>query len=148
MNTPGPTIDFAVSLRGNSEDAGPGKQAIWRHFATRRSGNARSRMVELSQKWTSNGLKIPLDQYQPMETDKQSYTWFDDGVEREYRTPAYGISNLAVARFAIERFVTENFDGYIEVHMRKATAITQKTFRAAQGHKVCFLLDCSIRRGC
>ena len=133
----GPTIDFAVSLRGNSEDAGPGKQALWKHFATRRTGNEASKVVELSQNWTSNTLKIRLDRYQPMDTDKQYYSWFEGGVEQHYHTPAYGIENLHVARSAIEKFLEENFAGYIEGHMRNATEITRKTFQTAQEHKVC-----------
>jgi hypothetical protein len=133
----GPTIDFAASLRGNSEDAGPNKQALWKHFATRRSGSDPLKMVELSQNWTWDKLRIRLDRYQPMETDKQHYSWFSDGVEHRYHTPAYGIANLPMAGSAIEKFLGQNFEGYIEAHMRDATAITQKTFQTAQAHKVC-----------
>jgi hypothetical protein len=124
-------------LRGNSEDAGPGKQALWKHFATRRSGNEPSKIVELSQNWTLNTLRIRLDQYQPMDTDKQYYSWVDSGVEKHYQTPAYGIENLAVASSAIEKFLWQNFDGYIEAHLLNATEITRKTFQTAQYHKVC-----------
>lgn len=132
----GPTLDFAASLRGTSEDAGHGKHAIWRHFATRRSGNEPSKVVELSQNWTTNTLRIQLDRYQPKNTDKQYYSWFDEGVEQHYQTPAYGIANLAVANSTIEKFLGQNFDGYIEAHLRNATVITQKTFHTAQEHKV------------
>lgn len=85
-------------------------------------------------------MNIPLDRYQPKEGDKQYYPWFDNGVEQHYHTPAYGISNLPVARSAIEKFLEENFAGYIERHMRNATEITRNTFQAAQQHKVCFLV--------
>jgi hypothetical protein len=93
--------------------------------------------VELSQNSEiSNTLKIRLDRYQPLATDKQHYRWFEDGVERHYSTPAYGITNLPMVRSAIEKFLDENFAEYIEVHMRNASEITQKTFYTAQQHKV------------
>ena len=71
-----------------------------------------------------------------MDTDKQYYPWFEDSVEYRYHTPAYGIANLPVARSAIEKFLDENFAGYIEGHMRNATEITRTTFQTAQEHKV------------
>ncbi len=72
-----------------------------------------------------------------MDTDKQYYSWVDSGVEKHYQTPAYGIENLAVASSAIEKFLWQNFDGYIEAHLLNATEITRKTFQTAQYHKVC-----------
>lgn len=93
-------------------------------------------MVDLSQDWTSNTLRIRLDRYQPMETDKQVYTWFDNGVEHQYHAPAFGIANLGVASSAIEKFLGQNADGYIKAHLRTATELTQKTFQTAQHHKV------------
>lgn len=137
MTLAGPTIDFAASLRGNHEDAGPAKQALWRHFATRKSGHEASKFVELSQNWTENTLRIRLDRYQPKDTDKQSYPWFEDDIELHYQTPPYGIANLNVASSAIEKFLVQNFDGYIEAHLRDASEITRRTFQAAQDHKVC-----------
>jgi hypothetical protein len=74
-----------------------------------------------------------------MDMDKQYYSWFDGGIEQHYQTPAYGIENLAVASSAIEKFLGQNFEGYIEAHLRKATEITRKTFQTAQDHKVCLL---------
>jgi len=133
----GPTIDFAASLRGNSEDAGPGRQALWKHFATRRSGKDTTRVVELSQNSEiRNTLKIRLDRYQPLPTDKQYYPWFEDGVEQRYYTPAYGITNLLMVQSAIEKFLDENLSEYIEVYMRNASKITQRTFHTAQQQKV------------
>jgi hypothetical protein len=132
----GPTIDFASSLRGNIEDEAPGKQALWRHFATKKSGYESTKVVQLTQHWTWRTLNIPLDRYQPKEGDKQYYPWFDNGDEKHYQTPAYGIANLHIARSGIEKFLEENFAGYIEVHMRTATDITRRTFQTAQEHKV------------
>src|SRR5271168_2685081 len=103
-------------------------------------------MVELSQNWTSNTLRIRLDRYQPMETDKQYYSWFDGGVEQHYQTLPYGIASLAVASSAIEKFLGQNFEGYIEAHLRNATEITRKTFQTAQDHMVC-LLSLEISEG-
>ena len=71
-----------------------------------------------------------------MDTDKQYYRWFEDNVEHRYHTPAYGIANLPLARSAMEKFLEENFAGYIEGHMRNATEITRTTFQTAQEHKV------------
>ena len=114
----------------------PGKQALWKHFSTRRIRNGTPKVVELSQNWTSNRLNIRLDRYQPKDTDKQYYSWFDDGVEQHYQTPAYGIADLAVACSAIEKFLVQNFGGYIAAHLQNATEITRKTFHTAQSHKV------------
>jgi len=136
----GPTIDFAVSLRGNMEDEAPGKQAIWKHFAVRRIGNEPSKVVELSQGLTPNRLKIRLDRYQPKDTDKQYYLWFNnEGVQQKYHTPAYGIENLGVAQHAIEGFLRDNSEVYIEAHLKDATEITRKTFHTAQQNKVSFI---------
>jgi hypothetical protein len=68
--------------------------------------------------------------------DRQHYSWYDDGIEKKYLTPPYGISDLDVAGYAIERFLAKNFDGYIKAHLRDANEITRKTFQAAQTHRV------------
>jgi hypothetical protein len=96
-------------------------------------------MVELSQTTdtTGNTLNIKLDRYQPLETDKQYYTWFDDGLEQRYASHAYGISQLDAASSAIDRFLVKNFDGYIESQMRDVDEVTRKTFEVAQQHRVC-----------
>ena len=132
----GPTLEFAVSLRGHSEDEGPGKQAVRKHFATRPSRNESSKVLELSQNWTSRTLKIPLDRYQPKEGDRQYYIWFDNGLEKHYHTPPYGIANLHMARSSIEKFADANSAEYIEAYMRNANQITRKTFQMAQDQKV------------
>lgn len=132
----GPTIDFAVSLRGNMEDEAPGKQAIWKHFAVRRVGNEPSKFVELSQGLPPNRLKIRLDRYQPRDTDRQYYTWFNGGVEQKYHTPAYGIENLNVALQGIDGFMRDNSEAYVEAHLKDASEITRKTFQTAQQNKV------------
>jgi hypothetical protein len=133
----GPTIDFAASLRGIHEDAGPAKQALWRHFKTRKSGHGSSKFVELSQNWTENTLRIRLDRYQPKDTDKQSYPWFEDDVELHYQTPPYGIANLDVASSAIEKFLVQNSEAYMEANLLHANEITRRTFQTALNHKVC-----------
>jgi hypothetical protein len=136
----GPTIDFAVSLRGNMEDEAPGKQAIWKQFAVRRIGSEASKLVELSQGLTPNRLKIRLDRYQPKDTDRQYYSWFNEGIEQKYHTPAYGIENLSVALHGIEGFMWDNSEAYVEAHLKEATEITRKTFHTAQQNKVSFSL--------
>lgn len=141
----GPTIDFAASLRGNSEDAGPGKQALWKHFATRKSGSDSARYVELSQNWTPNTLRIRLDRYQPMDTDKQHYTWFDNGIEQQYRSAPFGIASLGVASSAIEKFLVQNSEGYIQAHMNVATELTRKSFQTAQQHKYLPLVERALK---
>ena len=125
------------------EDEAPGKQAIWKHFAIRRTGNEPSKVVELSQNWTPKVLRIRLDRYQPKDTDKQYYSWFDEGAEQQYRTPAYGIENLERSRSAIESFMRDNSEAYIEAHLKSATEITRRTFQTAQENKVGFL-SCSM----
>ena len=120
------------------EDEGPGKQTIWKHFSIRRVGSDTSKVVELSQNWTPNLLRIPLDRYQPKDTDKQYYPWFNEGVEQRYDTPAYGIKteNLEVASSAIRNFLQENSEAYVEAQLQNATEITRRTFRTAQANKV------------
>jgi hypothetical protein len=120
------------------EDEGPGKQAIWKHFAIHPIGKEPSKIIALSQNWTPNVLRIRLDRYQPKYTDKQHYSWFDEGTEQEYRTPAYGIrkDNLAFATYAIKNFLSQNSEGYLEAHLQNAAEITRKTFHVAQECKV------------
>jgi hypothetical protein len=81
---------------------------------------------------------IRLDRYHPKHTDKQYYSWFDDGIEQHYQTPAYGITDLAVTSSAIEKFLGQNFEGYIEAHLQNATEITRNAFRTAQDQRVCY----------
>jgi hypothetical protein len=71
-----------------------------------------------------------------MDTDKQYYSWFDGSAEQHYQTPAYGIEDLDAASSAIETFLWQNSEEYIEAHLRSATEITRKTFQTAQDHKV------------
>ncbi|KAL2075194.1 hypothetical protein VTL71DRAFT_136 [Oculimacula yallundae] len=143
----GPTIDFAASRRGNNEDAGPGKQALWKQFSTRKIGSEPSRVVQLSQEWTTNTLNIPLDRYQPTDTDKQHYTWLDDGVEQRYKTASFGIAkaNLGLATSMIERFLVQNSESYIEAHMKVATELTRNTFQTAQQHKSLPLVERALK---
>jgi hypothetical protein len=106
-------------------------------------------VVEVSQNWTPDVLRIRLDRYQPKDRDRQHYSWFDDGVEQLYHTPAYGIEkeNMASTAAALENFLRENSEGYIKAHLRNATEITRKTFRTAQEHKVSFLpYDTTVSR--
>jgi hypothetical protein len=118
------------------EDEVPGKQAIWKHFAIRRIGKEPSKLIDLSQNWTSNVLRVKLDRYLPKNTDKQHYSWFDEGAEQQYRTPAYGIENLAPTTCVIERFLSQNSEEYLEAHLQNAAEITRKTFHTAQEYKV------------
>lgn len=135
-NIKGPTIDFAASLRGRKSDAKPGKQAVWDLFATGAKSRQPSKVVQLSQHWTSNTLTIELHRYVPMETDKQHYTWYEDDIERHYDTPPYGIANWRKVHFSIERFMEQNFKQYIDAHLRDASEIPRKTFEIALEHKV------------
>lgn len=109
---------------------------MWRQFAVRRSGSDSSRVVDLSQYGMGSTLSIRLDKYKPKEYDKQSYTWYEQGRERYYHTPAFGIANLGMATSAIEAFQRQNAERYIEAHLRSATEMTCRTFQAAQQHKV------------
>lgn len=142
----GPTTEFAFSNRGTIEEAGPEKQALRKHFAVRRSGKGTSKIVELSQnpRNRDNTLTIKLDRYQPLSTDKQYYTWYDNGVEQRYATPAYGISQLDPASSAIDKFLVKNFDAYVEAHMKNANEITKRSFEVAQQHKVYSFLPSSM----
>jgi len=72
-----------------------------------------------------------------MDTDKQHYTWFDNGIEQQYRSAPFGIASLGVASSAIEKFLVQNSEGYIQAHMNVATELTRKSFQTAQQHKVC-----------
>lgn len=71
-----------------------------------------------------------------METDKQQYTWFDNGVEQRYKTSAFAIANLGMATMGIEKFLAQNSEGYIKAHMDVSTELTRKSFQTAQQHKV------------
>ncbi len=137
----GPTIDCALSRRGKRQDTGPGKQAMWKHFSVSKSGNEPSKIVYLSQNWTSNTLRLRLDRYQPKDTDKQYYSWLDNGVEKLYKTTPYGISSIPEATSVIEKFLWQNSEDYVEAHMRKASEISRQTLQAARDHQVgyCFL---------
>ena len=94
------------------------------------------KLVELSQGWTSTAMEIQLDKYAPMPTDKQYYSWYDDGKERRFLTPAYGISNLDRSSSAIQNFLAQNSDAYIFKHIKDACQTTQQTFAIAQEYKV------------
>jgi len=130
---------------GVKENAKPGKKAVWDRFAVVRVGKEPSKTIELSQDWTSNTLSIELDRYRPRDTDKQYYSWYDDNVEKHYDTPAYGITNSRVASSTIERFLLQNFEGYIDSHLRDAFKITQRTFQTALRHKHLPLVDRALK---
>jgi hypothetical protein len=132
----GPTLEFAASHRGNHVDAAPGRQALWKTFATRPNGKNQSRVVELSQGWTEATLKIPLDKYSPMATDKQYYAWYENGTEHHFDTPPYGISDLDISSSAIQNFLAQHSNEYIAVHIKDASDTTRQTFAIAQELKV------------
>jgi len=131
-------------LRGHKADAKPGKQAVWDLFSTGVKGKQPAKVVQLSQPWTSNSLTIELQRYLPMETDKQHYTWYEEGIERHYDTPPYGIANWRKVHSSFERFMEQNFEQYINAHMRDATEITRRTFEMSLQHRVS-LSRCSSR---
>jgi hypothetical protein len=118
------------------EDEVPGKQAIWKTFTIHPIVKEPSKVIDLSQNWTSNVLRIRLDRYLPKDTDKQHYSWFDEGAEQQYRTPAYGIGNLEPTIHVIEDFLSQNFERCLEAHLQNAAEITRKTFHTAQEYKV------------
>jgi len=117
----GPTKDFANSLRWlrKGADLDPDKQKLWKPITNipakkNQSNGQQHRVLQLSQGFTKDTLNLHVQEFDPQQDDRLSYTWFENGSPREYRCPAFAISDADYAKQAISRFIDSSVKSYVE----------------------------------
>jgi hypothetical protein len=78
-------------------------------------------------------LGLCMKQYDPLPDDQDSYSWVDDITQRpsELRLPRYAVADIDGAQEAIERYVKNNMERYIEKKIGWHDTIPWTTFQLA-----------------
>jgi hypothetical protein len=69
--------------------------------------------LRLSQGHSNRTLNLRVQGFNPVESDKTSYPWYDNGVEHFYECPHYAIADTDHATEQIRLFIDLNMERYI-----------------------------------
>lgn len=116
----GPSRDFANTLRWLKDTKPPQdpQKAEWKkltNLSVKRSRQTSPGYIELqlSQGHSSGALNLRVQEFDPVESDKTSYPWFDNGVGHVYDCPHYAIADRDHATDQVRQFIDSNLEQYI-----------------------------------
>jgi hypothetical protein len=118
----GPSRDFANTLRWlkNRKPRSDFQKAEWRKVtdlpAKRgRQGSQGRTELRLSQGHSEGTLNLKVQEFDPVESDKTNYVWFDgQGVEHVYQCPHYAIADRVHATKQVSSFIECNAKQYLD----------------------------------
>jgi hypothetical protein len=130
----GPSRDFANTLRWLKDMKLPQdpQKAEWKKLTNLpvkqpRQTNHGYIEVQLSQGHSNSTLNLRVQKFEPAESDKTNYLWFDDNVRYVYECPHYAIADRDHATDQIRRFIDSNLEEYID-NLLPATDDPSATF--------------------
>jgi hypothetical protein len=141
----GPSRDFANTLRWlkDQKPLQDPQKAEWRKVTDlpvkkRRQGSQGRTELQLSQGHSERTLNLRVQEFDPVETDKTNYPWFDgQGVEHVYRCPHYAIADREHATKQVRLFIESNGVHYLRkllpVTSDPGSRLARMTFRYALG---------------
>jgi hypothetical protein len=117
----GPSRDFANTLRWLKDQKPPQdlQKAEWRKVTDLpvkkgRHGSQGRIELPLSQGHSERTLNLRVQEFDPVETDKTDYPWFDgEGVEHVYKCPHYAIADREHATKQVRYFIESNAVQYL-----------------------------------
>ena len=114
----GPSRDIAETLRWLRAPQDPEK-VEWKrltNLSVKKSRQTSQSYIELrlSQGHSNSTLNLRVQEFDPVESDKTSYPWYDRGVEHFYRCPNYAIADRDHATDQVRRFIDSNMEQYID----------------------------------
>jgi hypothetical protein len=116
----GPSRDFANTLRWLKDMKVPQdpQKAEWKKLTNlpvkqSRQTNHGYIEVQLSQGHSNSTLNLRVQEFEPAESDKTNYVWFDNGVEYVYECPHYAIADRDHATDQVRQFIDSNLEQYI-----------------------------------
>ena len=139
----GPSKDIAETLKWLKTPQDHQK-AEWKRLTNlsgKKSPQTSQSYIELrlSQGHSTNTLNLRVQEFDPVESDKTSYPWYDNGVEHFYRCPNYAIADRDHATDQFRRFMDSNVEQYIDHLLPRSTdagaMFTRMVFRTARAHE-------------
>lgn len=135
----GPSRDFANTLRWLKDQKPPQdpQKAEWRKLTDLpvkkpRQSNQGHIELRLSQGHSKNTLNLRVQEFDPVESDKTNYPWFDDeGVEHVYKCPHYAIADREHATKQVSRFIESNVAQYVHKLLPATSDPSSKFVRMA-----------------
>ena len=114
----GPTKDIAESLRWLKTTQDP-QRPEWKrltNLSVKKAQQSSQNYIELrlSQGHSTSTLNLRVQEFDPVECDKTSYPWHDNGVEHFYKCPNYAIADRDHATDQVRRFIDSNVEQYID----------------------------------
>jgi hypothetical protein len=116
----GPSRDFANTLRWLKDQKPPQdpQKAEWRKITDLPVKNYQSSQnrieLQLSQGHSERTLNLRVQEFDPVETDKINYSWFNSqGIEYVYRCPHYAIADREYTTKQVRLFIESNAVQYI-----------------------------------
>jgi len=114
----GPSRDFANTLRWlkDTEPSQDPQKAVWKRLTNipiKGPQQTEYMELQLSQGHSSDTLNLRVREFDPVESDKTSYPWFDNGVSHVYDCPHYAIADRDHAANQVRQFIDSNLEQYI-----------------------------------
>ena len=117
----GPSRDLASTLRWLKEmkTSQDSQKAEWKpvtNLPVKKSRQTSQRYIELrlSQGHSDSTLNLRVQEFDPVESDKTDYTWFNNGIKYVYQCPHYAIADRDHAKDQVRLFIDSNLEKYVD----------------------------------
>jgi hypothetical protein len=117
----GPSRDLANTLRWLKEmkTSQDSQKAEWKpvtNLPVKKSRQTSQRYIELrlSQGHSDSTLNLRVQEFDPVESDKTDYTWFNNGIKYVYQCPHYAIADRDHAKEQVRLFIDSNLEKYVD----------------------------------
>lgn len=117
----GPSRDFAATLRWlrDPRPSSDPQKAEWKkvtNMSVKKSRRTNHGYTELrlSQGHSKGTLNLRVQEFDPVDSDKKDYTWYDNGIAYVYRCPHFAIADRDHAADQVRQFIDSNSDEYVD----------------------------------
>ncbi|KAF2757567.1 hypothetical protein EJ05DRAFT_394493 [Pseudovirgaria hyperparasitica] len=88
------------------------------------------KILELTQDY-GKPLVVRVTEFIPVDGDQTSYIWSIDGAELELPMPCYAITNIPETKAAMETYMVQNLERYIDSFIDRNDSVVWATFQIA-----------------
>jgi hypothetical protein len=117
----GPSRDLANTLRWlkDMKSSSDPQKAEWKrltNLSAKKSLQTNHSYIEvpLSQGHSTSTLNLRVQEFDPVESDKTYYTWFDNGASRVYQCPHFAIADRDHTTDQVHQFIESNLKEYVD----------------------------------
>jgi hypothetical protein len=138
----GPSRDFANTLRWlkDMKTSPDPQKAEWKrltNLSAKKSRQTNHGYVELqlSQGHSTRTLNLRVQEFDPVESDKTDYPWFDNGIAHLYQCPHFAIADRDHATDQVRQFIDSILKEYVDrllpASSRPSAAFVRMVFQMA-----------------